>query len=111
MTVTSLRIHEFKAQMLLTTEPPLTELALYYEYPEELHDPHLRQILGSLRIKITTHEIPILTMTQEEFADRFASEFAVYPTPLDIKIIGPVSHTTEQLLAALPTTVLYEYSY
>ena len=104
-------IHEFMASLRYQWDPPLTELALYYEYPDEMSNPVLRQALGALQsrgCRITVHEIPHITLTQDEFHDRLA-EFMETTTPIDIQIIGPVSFATERALAALPPHVLFEY--
>jgi hypothetical protein len=111
MVATVFRVHEFVATLGYDWDPPLTELALYYEYSEEMSNPALRQALGALQsrgCRITVHEIPIYTLTQDEFRARL-DEFTNVTTPVDIRIIGQVSSATERLLASLPSLVLFEY--
>ena len=104
----ALRAHDVLRVAASWQMPPAT-LDIYYEYPEDLTDPPLFGFLLCLtETAITYHEIPVITMTELEFQSAY-EEFLTCLTPTDLKLIGPVSHTTERLLGGLPCTVRYEY--
>jgi hypothetical protein len=104
----AIRAHDILRVAASWQQPPAT-LEVYYEYPEELTEPALFAFLPRLvDSTITYHEIPVITMTEQEFWSAY-EELLTCLEPVDLKLIGHVSHATERLLGGLPSTVLYEY--